>query len=121
MDVRGRSNILRINYRTSHQIRTQADRLLGPELSDVDGIAEERRGTISVFNGPAPSIQVFEAEAEEAKAVGAGLANRIAENVAPEEVAVFVRSEAQLDRAKGAVKDAGVGFRVLDEKAAAFQ
>jgi hypothetical protein len=29
----------------------QADRLLAPELSDVDGNAEERRGTISVFNG----------------------------------------------------------------------
>jgi hypothetical protein len=31
VDVRGRSSTLRINYRTSHQIRTQADRLLGPE------------------------------------------------------------------------------------------
>ena len=30
VDVRGRSQSLRINYRTSHQIRTQADRLLDP-------------------------------------------------------------------------------------------
>lgn len=36
----------------------QADRLLAPELSDVDGNAEERRGTISVFNGPKPVIMV---------------------------------------------------------------
>jgi superfamily I DNA/RNA helicase len=35
VDVRGRSSTLRINYRTSHQIKTQADRLLGPEVSDV--------------------------------------------------------------------------------------
>ena len=28
IDVRGRSHTLRINYRTSHQIRAQADRLL---------------------------------------------------------------------------------------------
>jgi hypothetical protein len=28
VDVRGRSQTLRINYRTSHQIRRQADRLL---------------------------------------------------------------------------------------------
>jgi hypothetical protein len=33
VDIRGRSRTLRINYRTSHQIRMQADRLLGPELS----------------------------------------------------------------------------------------
>ena len=30
VDVRGRSRMLNINYRTSHQIRSQADRLLGP-------------------------------------------------------------------------------------------
>src|SRR5689334_18875427 len=58
VDIRGRSRNLRVNYRTSHQIRTQADRLLGPELSDVDGITEERVGTFSVFNGPAPQIRV---------------------------------------------------------------
>src|SRR5579863_2227733 len=57
VDIRGRSHTLRINYRTSHQIRAQADRLLPPALSDVDGISEDRRGTISVFNGPAPEIE----------------------------------------------------------------
>ncbi|NDD15205.1 MAG: ATP-dependent helicase, partial [Betaproteobacteria bacterium] len=40
VDVRGRSRSLNINYRTSHQIRMQADRLLGPEVSDVDGNVE---------------------------------------------------------------------------------
>lgn len=33
MDIRGRSLTLRINHRTSHQIRQQADRLLGPEAT----------------------------------------------------------------------------------------
>ena len=31
VDIRGRSRTLRVNYGTSHQIRQQADRLLGPE------------------------------------------------------------------------------------------
>jgi hypothetical protein len=52
--------MLRINYRTSHQIRTQADRLLGPEVSDVDGNKEERKGTISTFNGPPPETTAGE-------------------------------------------------------------
>ena len=47
VDVRGRSQTLHVNYRTSHQIRAQADRLLAPELADVDGIAEPRKGTVS--------------------------------------------------------------------------
>ena len=33
--IHGRSRMLRVNYRTSHQIRTQADRLLGPIVTDV--------------------------------------------------------------------------------------
>src|ERR1039457_4280066 len=41
VDVRGRSSTLKINYRTSHQIRITADRLLGPEVSDVDANTEE--------------------------------------------------------------------------------
>ena len=54
VDIRGRARTLHINYRTSHQIRMQTDRLLGPEVADVDGNTEDRRGTVSVFNGPAP-------------------------------------------------------------------
>jgi hypothetical protein len=50
--------------------RTQADRLLGPEVTDVDGNAEYRRDTVSVFNGPPPVIRVLASEAEEIKVVG---------------------------------------------------
>jgi superfamily I DNA/RNA helicase len=53
VDVRGRSRTLRVNYRTSHQIRTQADSLLGPVVTDADGNSEDRSNTVSVFNGPA--------------------------------------------------------------------
>ena len=65
VDVRGRSQTLRINYRTSHQIRMQADLLLEPETSDVDGNVESRRGTVSMFNGPKPDIRVFESIEQE--------------------------------------------------------
>jgi mRNA-degrading endonuclease RelE of RelBE toxin-antitoxin system len=115
VDVRGRSSTLKINYRTSHQIRTQADRLLGPEISDVDGIREDRRGTISVFNGPPPEIQTFADEAAEAEAVGQWLRQAIQTGARPPEIGVFVRSLDQLDRAKSAVAAAGQSWQVLDE------
>ena len=38
------------------------------------------------------------------------------EGVAPHELGVFVRSAAELDRARAAVKDAGLVFKILDEK-----
>ena len=115
VDIRGRSRTLHINYRTSHQIRTQADRLLGPELSDVDGITEERIGTISVFNGPAPTIRVLKNSDEESEIVSQWLLDRSKEGVMPREIGVFVRSAVELDRARAAVEKAGLPFRVLDD------
>ncbi len=115
VDVRGRSQTLRINYRTSHQIRMQADRLLGPEVSDVDGNVEDRRGTVSVFNGPEPDIRVFDGSEQEIEAVGAWIAERISEGVAPHEVGIFVRSAEQIDRATEAAKASATPFKVLDE------
>ena len=115
VDVRGRSFTLRINYRTSHQIRTQADRLLEPELSDVDGITEKRRGTTSTFNGPPPIILIAATDEDEAKAVRDWLAARSEEGVVPGEMGLFVRSAAQFPRARRALELAGVPYTVLDE------
>jgi superfamily I DNA/RNA helicase len=115
LDLRGRCHTLRINYRTSHQIRTQADRLLGQELSDVDGNTEDRRGTASVLNGPEPTIVVLGTPEDEGSTVSQWLAERTGEGVKPHEVGVFVRSEAELDRARSAVGAAKLPFKVLNE------
>ena len=116
VDIRGRSRTLRINYRTSHQIRMQADRLLGPELSDVDGNMEERRGTISVFNGPKPTIMVLNTPEDEIETVSNWLSDRASEGVMHHEMGVFVRFAAELERGRAAVENAGLPFRVLDDK-----
>ena len=115
VDIAGRSQTLRINYRTSHQIRSQADHLLGPEISDVDGNTEDRRGTISVFNGPKPEIMVLKTQEEENESVSKWISDRMSEKVQSHEVGVFVRSEAELDIARAAIRDVGVPFMVLDD------
>ena len=116
VDIRGRSRTLRVNYRTSHQIRTQADRLLGPVVTDVDGNSENRNDTVSVFNGPPPTIRSLKSESEEIKAVGNWLRDQARAGVLPHEFAVFVRSEAQLDRARATANEAGMAFKVLDRR-----
>jgi len=115
IDIRGRSRTLRVNYRTSHQIRMQADRLLGPVVTDVDGNSEDRGDTVSVFNGPPPTILSLKSEAEEIAAVADWIGDRGKDGVVPHEFGVFVRSAAQLDRAREAVEKAGVPFKILDE------
>jgi len=115
VDVRGRSRALRINYRTSHQIRTRADRLLGPEISDVDGISDDRRGTMSVFNGVEPTIRVLENNDAETETVSKWIIARVNEGLAPHEIGLFVRSTAELGRARAVVEESGVPYKILDE------
>lgn len=115
VDIRGRSRTLRINYRTSHQIRQQADRLLGEQSVDVDGNVETRSDTISVFNGPPPLILIAKSESSEISSISAWLTEQMRAGVLPQECGVFVRSEAQVDRAKAAVTASDMAFKVLDE------
>jgi superfamily I DNA/RNA helicase len=115
VDLRGRSRTLRVNYRTSHQIRMQADRLLGRVMTDVDGDSENRSDTVSVFNGPPPIIHTLKDQSEEVNTVGSWIAEQARSGLLPHEFGVFVRSDAQLDRACAAAKAAGMAFKILDQ------
>jgi len=116
LDVRGRSNTLRINYRTSHQIRLHADRLLPATVSDVDGNSEGRRGTVSMFDGTPPTVIACTDTDHECSIVGKWISDRLQEGCAPSEVGVFVRSDAELKRARAAVKAAGARAVELNDK-----
>ena len=107
LDIRGRSHCLKVNYRTSHQIRAAADRLLPPSITDMDGVEEGRRGTVSVFDGPPPELLLAENEARERAGIAAFLERCHGDGMAAAEIAVLVRGEGQLARARAAVSAAG--------------
>jgi hypothetical protein len=108
VDVRGRSSTLKICYRTSQQIRAAADRLLPERLRDVDGIEDERSGTISVFEGPRPEVAVLPTSEAEGQRVADFLKSVIEDGVAPEEIGMFVRAPQLVERAKAALFIAGL-------------
>jgi len=116
VEVRGRSTNLKVNYRTSHQIREHADRLLDPEVTDSDGNIEDRRGTVSVFNGPEPEVHVAPDEASEETLVGSWLKACCDDGMRTEEIAIFVRSIAQLGRAEAAAKSVGLPCKRLEKR-----
>lgn len=103
VDVRGRSHTLKICYRTSQQIRSAADRLLPTVLRDTDGLEDERRGIVSVFDGPAPEMREFAAVAEETAAVRATVETWLADGIAPKEIGLFVRTPSLVPRARAAI------------------
>lgn len=116
VDVRGRSRTLIVNYRTSHQIRACADRLLGESVSDVDGLVEVRKGTVSVFNGPKPVVVGANSSDAEVDAVADWLRERISAGMQPHEIGVIVRSGAELERAGRALGKADIPYVTLDER-----
>ncbi|MEZ5464528.1 MAG: 3'-5' exonuclease [Lysobacteraceae bacterium] len=105
-----------VNYRTSHQIRASADRLLGESIADVDGVVEVRKGTVSVFNGPKPQVLKMESPEAEVTAVSDWLRARVDAGLEPHELGVIVRSDAEIERATQALDGAGIPFVVLDER-----
>ena len=60
VDVTERANTLRLNYRTSHQIRKQSDQLLAPEVSDVDGKCRRTTWHNLLIQWPAARYQTLE-------------------------------------------------------------
>lgn len=115
-DVRGRSTTLKVNYRTSQQIRETADRLLPTMVRDVDGLEDERRGTISVFEGVAPEVVLSPNEAAEAMRVAEFITGATADGIAAAEIGVFVRSRRELPRARAAVEAVGLEPVELSER-----
>jgi len=119
VDIQGRSRSLKVCYRTSQQIRSVSDLLLPPSLVEADGSEDRRTGVVSLFEGPPPELREFADTGEEARAAGAWLAERVSEGVRAEEIAVLVRSEAELGRAEEAAAQAGLGVsRIGTDKAA---
>ena len=116
IDIRGRSQTLKVNYRTSHQIRRAADGLLPAAIRDVDGVTEERTGTVSVFNGPSPKHQVFSDIAAEVSGVADWILRQLDDGVLAEEIGIFVRTKDELGRARDTVKRAKSNALELSER-----
>jgi len=117
IDIRGRSRTLRINYRTSQQIRQQADQLLDPESRDVDGNVQDRRGAVSVISGPDPVIRECDDHDSEIEAVASWIKERLADGLTPKEFGVFVRSPQELARAQAALELAALPYEQLQPTA----
>lgn len=116
IDIRGRSHVLRVNYRTSHQIREQADRLLPGAIADVDGNADSRDATVSLFNGPAPVIRLADDPDAEILMVRDWLLDCLDDGISPDEIALIVRADNHLPRAIAAAGAAGLAPVILGRR-----
>ena len=79
----------------------------------MDGNAENRGGTISLFNGPNPSVTVCDSQNDETNAVAAWIKQRQSEGVSAGDVCLIVRSAECIARASAAATEANLDAVVL--------
>ena len=70
IEIRGRARRLKLNYRTTEQIRNQAIAVLeGLSIDDLDGGVDSLRGYRSLRTGPVPEVRHFDSGEEEEAAI----------------------------------------------------
>src|SRR5208283_5399237 len=113
VDVRGRAERLRVNYRTSAEIRRFSDAMLPAKLAEVDG-EEETRQTISILRGPEPEIVAGKSVDDEVAALARRLRDLRARGIEPAQIAIFGRTPRVVrERADAALAQAGLTGRWL--------
>lgn len=109
INVRGRSRKLRLNYRTSDEIRKWAVSILeGVAVDDLDSGLDSLNGYTSVFRGPPPIVVNFASEVEEVNALIVWIRELNAADTKLADIGILASTRVQLDRLAGKLADAGI-------------
>ena len=110
INVRGRSSQLRVNYRTTEEIRSWAMHVLNDmPIDDLDGGNDVAQGYRSLSHGEAPIVEVFDSFDKEAKALVDHVKDAIDSGIDPTEICVATRTSEMLKGYLSALSDAGIG------------
>ena len=98
INIRGRSSILRINYRTTEEIRRRAMAVLsGLGFDDLDGGVDDDPRSQSLLHGLDPVVTGFSSEGEEVEFVASEIAKLQQDGVDLRDVCVVVRTNKKLN------------------------
>lgn len=115
IEVRGRSSVLKINYRTTEQIRRLADRMIGDASDDMDGGSESRVGTKSLLRGPAPALSGHANQADETTNGVDQIRRWIDGGLTLEDVGVFARTKRRIETFSEALAESDLAWRLLSD------
>lgn len=113
IDVRGRTRVLTLNYRTTAQIHRFAEAILGNDVDDLDGGKEQRRVTYSLMQGPMPMTRGFATPQMQYAFVAERIAERCADGMLPGRVAVLARFGYLLKAMQTALDAMDIPARIL--------
>lgn len=115
IDTRGRSTTLKLNYRTTREIRNWAKALYeGRPVDDLDDNVASLRGYASLLSGPPPAILPFPSEEAEGRAL-VELVKEALEQLSPDAICLCARTRALIERRIMApLRSSGVATGILD-------
>lgn len=109
----GRRHVsLRVNYRTTEQIREAAARVVA-SASTLSGEPLRKDNSISLLSGPPPTIRPFATDAEEQQAVIEAIREAL-DATAAEEIALVGRSKSTVTRYHAALQASGIPSEKLE-------
>lgn len=112
INVRGkRSKRLRINYRTTEEIKKLAVSVIQDcHYDNFDGEEEEKGGYVSLFHGKKPSYQIFKSKNEEVDFVQTLIERLIESGYLPQEIAVASRTKDGLKDIRNSLHQANIHY-----------
>lgn len=114
INVRGRSRQLRLNYRTTREIRAWAVSVLeGVSVDDLDEGKDTLRGYVSLMHGAGPLLVGCKSEAVELEGLVAWLGALPADQIRLSDIGVLCARKADVERVHGALRAAGVETVIL--------
>ena len=119
INVRGRSGKLRMNYRTTEEIRHSAMNVLsGLSFDDLDDGIDDGKGYISLSHGAKPTIMTYATQDQEAADLVKSIQEQVAAGVDPREICVVARTNALVDEYKKYLTTAGIACFEVKRKQA---
>jgi len=117
INVRGRrSKRLRINYRTTEEIKRLALSVInGIAFDDFDGEEESRKGYVSLFHGQPPTYQTFTSKNSEVDYVIDELAKLREKDISFQEIAISARTREGIKEFKSALHKNGIPYYDITE------
>jgi len=116
IEVRGRSHPLRVNYRTTAQIRRAADRLFrGRDVEDEEEIIASRSKTRDVLNGYEPVFRACRNRSDEDDFIVERVKRLAEDGVRPGMIGVFSYTNFRVAAVKSALEQAGMPCQLLKD------
>lgn len=115
INVRGRSRSLRLNYRTTDEIRRWAcAQLAGCEIDDLDGNADTLRGYRSLTHGEEPEVISSASVDDDVRHIRAVLMSSQQQGIEARKLCVTVRDNNRLRELAGVLTTEGIPHLVLN-------